>query len=778
MKSVPLDNTKLPLFTINSFDKKSIELEEQLHAKATTQDKSIKHLAHIYSLSGFVLFKNKLLKLTGNSSADSLVFISSLMNAFVSHCENSDKYKNFISNIQLVRNLTLRTMRYYYLINSDINIYPSSTLGEHDVVSAMLGDIKKSVFEIPTGWPKHAMELIVDKDNLYRINTGDCSTDAVIEHYRITKPEGISENFLERLYQCSKKERNKLYIQETIHRILGLEFLKSIPAEFQTVGNCTFQSLLAGLKVKYRLIFQEEKTADWIYTETIDFFKTFYLKEYLSQHPNSPSTDQILLRLITQKLLPTNQLENIEQLLNEYLSSDVSQEILYSELMIARWRLLFNYKSTEAFDSQMKSLNIDLNKKISKKLNLLNKILNKTLSQNELDNLSSDPIIQGYTFLHFAVANNDLSLIPTLIKKFPDTLNQFNWYNLPPIALARSVSMIKTLVDLGACIEGTEGTIALERAIILNRTDLVKTLLENRAPSNSNCMYLAGKKDPQIFQLLADFYPELVQEPNKSYKLFLHSAACSGLIKNMELAIQYGIKPNSKDINGETALQSALKNSRLDLAKKLIEYPGTLFQPPYRGDLVVNMTNNEDLRALMLSKNQERLSDVEYFEEFQEKLLTKKIKKNVDHLIYAIRINDIKAIRGCLVLNPELKVTSLSKLYQTSPLLEAITQSIGKQGESYELAIKVVEMLLKTPGVNINSLSSKSKPLIFSIVESGDLNLLNLVLSYEKLNLNLKDNEGYTALERAIMNNNLDLVERLLKDSRIEYPIISDKKFS
>lgn len=764
-------------FKLDALDQVTLGWEESLDQNKSKdqQLRDTKKFGHLFSLPGAVPLDNHLVKLNGNACEDSAAFLIHLMNAYLLQCEKNGYDQERLDAIRNARNMLVKALRYFFSAKPYRANYPSFCLQNIDFLKSMVEESQREGVEIITGWPGHAIDLIFKGNDFYRNNTGGCSTDTTTEHYSIKKPEEISTALFEQLYKCDE-EANKIFIQEKLHHLLGLNYLEGIPGQFQTVGNCSFQSLLISLKIKYRLFLPEEIAAE-VYKDTIQFFEKFFIEEYLARYPHSPTTYQLLLRFIVKKLLPNNELDTIRKLLTENFTTQENQEILREELIIARWRLTVSGQSTVQFDEQMKSLSIHLDSDFSERLDLLNSVISNHFSPNQLDQLTIDPLFQGYTLLHFAVANNNYSLTAALIKKYPGTLNQYNWYNEEPLCLAHSVKMIELLVAAGADIKSTRQDNPLDHAILANRVDLVQILLKHGAKCSSYTLYNAGLTDPQIFELLMNYYPDLLDSQTHSYRLVTHAAAVSGLNKTIENAVRHGLNINSKDVNGITPLQLALQRKHNAMAKMLINFPGTLFDTPTRGDALSTMTEEEDLRQLIEQKSKERLSDQTYFQHFKENP-PGKVQEDLDYLIVAIRINDVQAIRGFLLAYPELKIVNTSNLYLTSPIADAINCVVGKKDEERKQALEVLEWLFNTSEFDINARNASSEPLLFKATASGDPSILDLFLKHPMLDPNLKDNMGYTALDDAIERGHWDCAERLLADPRVEYRAIHDKKIS
>ncbi|CEG57250.1 ankyrin repeat domain-containing protein [Legionella fallonii] len=766
-------------FSLDSLDDGTLTLEDEcLHAK-TRQDINIatKMFGHLFSLSGSVPINDAFTKLTGSSPLDTAPFMTHLMNAYVAHCETNKKHTEHLDTIRQVRNMTVKAMRFYLMSKSWVSYYPSSSTSKEDMLLSMIEDSKNSGVEVITGWPGHTMNLVVKQGDLYRNNGGGCSTDATTEHYKISKPENITKDVFTTLYQDSN-ELNKTYIQRDLHSLLGLVFSGSIPGDFQTVGNCSLYSQIISLKTKYRL-FLSESIADELFAETIKFFEQFYLEEYLSLHANNPTVPHLLMRLIIQKLMPENQLELVGKLLAEHFTSGANQEILQTEFMLKRWQLVINGSSTEQLDEQLRALGVVL-KPISARLQILEHFLSDKVTAEDLEQLKSWPLdeqtFQGDHLLHFAVMNNNIALASSLIQMFPNAVNQTNWYGEEPLCLVNSVEMIDTLVNAGASVTRTHDDNALDCAIRKNRIDLVRALLRHGAKPSEYSAYYAASRDSMILQSLMERYPESVTKPTHSYSTSIHAAARVGNNENLHTLVYYGgANPDTSDVNGITPLQLALKNGRRDTARLLIEYPGTLFKAPHRGDSVVKMAQDEEIQKEIELKEQERKADLEYFQTTFKNSKPGIIEEDIDYLIVAIRTNNVRAIRGCLLAYPNIKVVDTSSLYCTTPIGEAIRRLAGITGEEYDNAFAIVKMLLKTPAIDINAVQASSEPILFWATSLGDVNVLDLFLADKKLNPNQQDNIGYTALHDAVERGHLNCVKRLLQDERVDSTIVNKR---
>jgi ankyrin repeat protein len=336
--------------------------------------------------------------------------------------------------------------------------------------------------------------------------------------------------------------------------------------------------------------------------------------------------------------------------------------------------------------------------------------------------------------------------------------------------------MTDLLVKAGASTARTLYDNALDCAILANRVDLVRALLRHGAKPSEYSAYYAAKKDPKILHSIMEFYPETINKPTHNHSTAIHAAARDGHNENLHTLVYYGgANPDATDVNGITPTQLALKNEHHETVKLLMQYPGTMFNGPYRGDLLANMTKDGDIKQMIELKKQERKADLEYFKEFKIKN-PGVIEEDIDYLIVAIRKNDVRAIRGCLIAYPDIKVVNTSNLYCSTPLTEAIQNLARNDKDKYNEALEIVQMLLKTPGIDINACMGSSEPLLFMATSIGDVAALELFLADPKLDPNKQDNLGYTALHDAVERGHLNCVKRLLQDERVDSTIMNKRK--
>jgi ankyrin repeat protein len=336
--------------------------------------------------------------------------------------------------------------------------------------------------------------------------------------------------------------------------------------------------------------------------------------------------------------------------------------------------------------------------------------------------------------------------------------------------------MIDILIKAGASTARTDDDNALDYAIKANRADLVSVLLKNGAQPSEYSAYYAANKEPKILQSLMEFYPATITKPTHNHSSAIHAAARNGHNENLRNLVYYGgANPAASDVNGVTPIQLALKNGHNDTARLLLQYPGTLFKSPHRGDSVVTMAKDADLQQTIKRMKHEKKADLKHFETFKNSN-PGVVQEDIDYLLLAIHFKDVRAIRGCLLAYPGIKVVNNSKLYCTTPLTAAIQNLAKLKDKDYKEAFEIVQLLLKTPGIDINACMASSEPILFMATSINDVSVLELFLVDPKLDPNQQDNIGYTALHDAVERGHLSCVKRLLQDERVDSSIVNHKK--
>ena len=320
--------------------------------------------------------------------------------------------------------------------------------------------------------------------------------------------------------------------------------------------------------------------------------------------------------------MPEKELELAKTLLGKYFNSEVEQGVLRTELMIERFRLITGGKSTDEFDQQLLSLDIRLSP-LDVREQILSRILDDQMTKDDLNTISTwsaeDQCIQGYPLLHFPVINNNVALAAALLKQFPGSVNQTDWYDKEALCLVKSIEMIELLIANGATLTRTSYENPLDCAILANDVGLVNALLKHGANTSEYSAYYAASKDPRILKLLMKHHPKAIEQNTHDYSVGIHAAARSGHSENIHTLVYYGgLSTATSNVNGLMPLHLALARGHDESAKVLLEYPGTLFKLPHRGDSIASMTKNIDLQKKIEAVELERKSDVAAFIRFKE----------------------------------------------------------------------------------------------------------------------------------------------------------------
>lgn len=734
------------------------------------ESNDISMFGHLFSLEGRVPVGAGLVTLTGSHCDVMGAFMLHLMSAYVGYCEKTNKYSDHLDAIKQVRNMTVKSFRYYGMTKFG-GPYRDLVTYNTNMYASMLNDCRHASLEIFTGWPGHAIGLIIHGNSLTRANGGGCSTDATTEEYEITKPDQLTVEVLERLVCKNDEEGNKTFIQRDLHELLGLKLRNKKRGKFQTVGNCGFESKRIALLTKYEL-FLPADMAQEIYKDTLAFFESFYLAEFINRYKHAKFLPHLLMRLIL-----TNSVVGKD--LIAYFKTDEDLEIMQLELMMARFRLQFKNKSTDDFDKTLVSLGVAINTAFSPRTILLDKILTNQLKPTDLDNISTWPSnhleFQGYHFMHLCVMNDDLALAAIVGAKFPLSVNGYDWEENEPLCYAKSAAMVELLVGLKADVKRKKYDNPLDFAIKAQRLDVVIALIKAGAVLSEYSVYYAASKGSEILNILLESFPNSLDTQTHNHRRPLHAAVAAGQRENVRTLIYYGgANPDQVDVNGISPAELAMRGGKLDIARDLIQNPLTLFRRPNRGDSVVDGLEDQSLKGMIFDLHAQREADRVCFEDFM-KTDPGVIHENIDKLIIAIRFRSENAIRGFFIVHPNERVTTCSKHYSASPLADAILILPRKTAEEKQKRLAIIRLLLQTPGININDTIGTTEPLLFMATSMDDPEVLALFLADPKLDPNKQDNIGYTALHDAAERGHVKCVELLLADPRTDSTIKNEE---
>jgi hypothetical protein len=121
-------------------------------------------------------------------------------------------------------------------------------------------------------------------------------------------------------------------------------------------------------------------------------------------------------------------------------------------------------------------------------------------------------------------------------------------------------------------------------------------------------------------------------------------------------------------------------------------------------------------------------------------------------------IEDILAYSSVDVnLQTEIGRTALTEIGRT-----ALTEAVGNGNE------KVVELLLKQPGIDVNVQTEWGRTALMFAAKQGKEKLVEMLLNHPGIDVNLRDEWGRTALMLAAYNENVKCVELLLNHPGID----------
>ena len=170
------------------------------------------------------------------------------------------------------------------------------------------------------------------------------------------------------------------------------------------------------------------------------------------------------------------------------------------------------------------------------------------------------------TALHLRVINNDANIVNLLLKYKADA-NIFDNNNLPPLGYAKTLKMMKLLLDNGAApdVITPKGSTVLHNSVKTSNVEAVYLLL--KAGANPNILdkdlkipldYAANN---DVFALLLGF------GANPNYKNYLKQALLSKNYENLSNLLECGADPNMLDENGNNSVFFINNQKELELLK-------------------------------------------------------------------------------------------------------------------------------------------------------------------------------------------------------------------
>lgn len=351
--------------------------------------------------------------------------------------------------------------------------------------------------------------------------------------------------------------------------------------------------------------------------------------------------------------------------------------------------------------------------------------VNRKDYQNVSTILSSSPDIninasdmEGYTSLHRAIVNNDLNTVMELLKNENIDVN----------------SKLGIEVSIDGWYLG--GATPLILASYLGYTDIVNALIEKGVDVKAKddvdgCMaiHLAaanGKND--VINILLDVDASNINDVDNRGNTPLHWASMKDRADTVSLLIENGADIEAKDIDNWTALHYAAAFASLQTVEALVDNGADKNSLTKDGNVPVNYAKDETIKTYLSGGKIGR----EYTEE---------------------------------VVEEETKETAADETAENTETSETITEDELNNELDTTQNGSIVDP-------TVVDLDPKQLELLIA-VKNNDIIAVNALLK-ENVNPNFVDEEGYSPLHRAVLNDNLDVVNVLLSykdiDTEIKLP--------
>lgn len=351
--------------------------------------------------------------------------------------------------------------------------------------------------------------------------------------------------------------------------------------------------------------------------------------------------------------------------------------------------------------------------------------VNRKDYQNVSTILSSSPDIninasdmEGYTSLHRAIVNNDLNTVMELLKNENIDVN----------------SKLGIEVSIDGWYLG--GATPLILASYLGYTDIVNALIEKGVDVKAKddvdgCMaiHLAaanGKND--VINILLDVDASNINDVDNRGNTPLHWASMKDRADTVSLLIENGADIEAKDIDNWTALHYAAAFASLQTVEALVDNGADKNSLTKDGNVPVNYAKDETIKTYLSGGKIGREDTEEVVEEETKETAADETAENTET---SETITEDE-------LNNELDTTQNGSIVDPTVV---------------DLDPKQLELLIA--------------------VKNNDIIAINALLK-ENVNPNFVDEEGYSPLHRAVLNDNLDVVNVLLSykdiDTEIKLP--------
>lgn len=351
--------------------------------------------------------------------------------------------------------------------------------------------------------------------------------------------------------------------------------------------------------------------------------------------------------------------------------------------------------------------------------------VNRKDYQNVSTILSSSPDIninasdmEGYTSLHRAIVNNDLNTVTELLKNKNIDIN----------------SKLGIEVSIDGWYLG--GATPLILASYLGYTDIVNALIEKGVDVKAKddvdgCMAIhlaAANGKNEVIDILLDKDASNINDVDNRGNTPLHWASMKDRADTVSLLIENGADIEAKDIDNWTALHYAAAFASLQTVEALVDNGADKNSLTKDGNIPVNYAKDETIKTYLSGGKIGREDTEEVVEEETKETAADETAENTET---SETITEDE-------LNNELDTTQNGSIVDPTVV---------------DLDPKQLELLIA--------------------VKNNDIIAVNALLK-ENVNPNFVDEEGYSPLHRAVLNNNLDVVNVLLSykdiDTEIKLP--------
>ncbi|MBN1968355.1 MAG: ankyrin repeat domain-containing protein [Candidatus Delongbacteria bacterium] len=430
-----------------------------------------------------------------------------------------------------------------------------------------------------------------------------------------------------------------------------------------------------------------------------------------------------------------------------------------------------------------------------------------------------------------SVRLSNFSEIDSLVKKDITILESKNERGLTPLNFSASLGdfgTFKYLLDLGADIKtlDREKSSVLINAVASGNSELVRYIISKGCDidyQDENKMtalhFAAINENPEICRILLDSKPKILKNINGSSPLI--SSAFRGWLENVKLLLDYGCDVNEQNIQGLNVAYFAVMSKNLDLLKYLYEKKADFKLKDRQGnnilklafqrsnlecveyliDLGIDIQEDKDenftiINAALRSRNPALIKkvfdlNVSMSKEAKNNLVPDLFgldEENFTYVFDKLFKDDVSCFSGCnqneipllfwtvfldkpeylkFIIKNGVSLDVVSNITNKNILHEAITDN----------KFDIVELVLdKISDIN-NVEKYYSKSILHSAVLSGRKDIVEKILNVNSVNVNPKDNMGYTPLDYASKYGFKSIEEILLNRGGIfseEYNLIRD----